>query len=537
MTQLDAVRLAQQATFGPSEPLVAELKKQGPVVWLQAQMALPASRYTSGGDDAIHKKVGPVGFCDKPPQSGNPNCWRDYYSTEPLVWDFYRNATSQPDQLRQRMALALHQILVVSGVEIAGTYGFRVHHNTFSDLAFGNYREVLRKVARSPLMGDYLDHVNNDKFAPNENFARELLQLFALGTCQLNADGGQAGKRCRAVYDNAMVRNYAYALTGWTYPKGGNAEWGCWPQGANCQYYGGDMVAAPALRDAQARPLLSGLNVPAGADAATALDLVLDSLMAHDNMAPFIGRQLIQQLVTSNPSPAYVKRVANTFRAGKFKTVQADGTPVAFGKGKPGDLAATVAAILLDTEARDVAANPVSGGKLRSPALLFTGSIRGLNGITDGAPFSWWIGETLKQHVFRPPSVFSYYSPSYPLAGTQLLAPEFGIHNANGALNRLNHLTYLIDWGGSAPDPSIPGATGTSVKFDAFLADAADPALLVDRLSRNLLGQPLASASRDKVITAVAWWTSSRDSANWQRRRVAAAAWLIMSSPDFQVQR
>ncbi|MFZ2986390.1 DUF1800 family protein, partial [Ideonella sp.] len=352
VSALDAVRLANQASMGPSEALLAEIQAAGtPAAWIKAQMKLDVSRYRSGGTEAVHKNVDELGYCGQPSQVGNVHCWRDNFSTEPLAWDFYRNATTQPDQLRQRVALALHQFLVVSGHEIGGTYGLRNYQNNFLSLAFGNYRDVLRKVILSPVMGDYLDHVNNDKAAPNENFARELLQLFSLGNCQLNRSATLVGGKCAAVYDNAMVRNYAYALTGWTYPKGGSASWGCWPEGAHCQYYAGDMVPAPKLRNKKPRTLLSGVAVADGADSATALDAVLNSLMAHANLAPFVARQLVQQLVSSNPSPEYVKRVATAFEAGKFK-FGPEGSTVSFGTGVKGDLAATVAAALLDPEAR-----------------------------------------------------------------------------------------------------------------------------------------------------------------------------------------
>jgi len=536
-SQLDAVRFAQQATMGANEALITTLQSRGLPGWLKDQMALSNSRYTSGAanGDAIHKNVSEVGFCDQPAQSGNPNCWRDYYSTDPLIWDFYRNATGQTDQLRQRVALALHQILVVSGYEVSGTYGIRNYQNNFLTLAFGNYRDVLRKVVLSPVMGDYLDHVNNSPTAPNENFAREMLQLFSLGTCQLQKNGNYVGGKCQPVYDNDMVRNYAFALTGWTYPVGGSASWGCWPTGANCQYYGGDMVPAPALRNSSARTLLGGVAVPAGADAATALERVLDSVMGHANIGPFLAKQLIQQLVSSNPTPLYVQHVATAFNNGKFKYVDGDKT-ISFGAGVKGDLAATVAAVLLDPEARDTTVNPANGGKLRSPALFFTSALRVMNGFSDGASLSWWWGESLKQHMFNPPSVFSYYPPRYPVAGTsKLVGPEFGIHNANGALNRLNYLTYLFDWDGSTPDATIPNAIGTKIKVDAFLTSASDATALVDRMSLVMLGQPLAATPRQKVIDAVGWWTVQRDSQNWQSKRVRAAAYLIMASPDYQV--
>ena len=168
---------------------------------------------------------------------------------------------------------------------------------------------------------------------------------------------------------------------------------------------------------------------------------------------------------------------------------------------------------------------------------MFAGVLRALNGRTDGNALSWWWGDSLRQHVFRPPSVFNFYPPDYPVPGTALVGPTFGIHSANAALERLNFLTYLLDWGGSAASADVPNALGTKVDLSAFSADAADAAKLVDRIAMLALGQPLPSGPRDKVITAVSWWTSSTDPANWQTNRVKAAAYLVFASPNYQVLR
>jgi uncharacterized protein (DUF1800 family) len=539
VSQDDAVRLAQQASFGPSEALVADIKAAGAVNWVSAQMALSSSAYRRGGDDSIHIGVGTgdASFCKRAPQKSNPDCWRDHVSSTPLLWDFYTNATTKPDQLRQRVALALHQLLVISGVEIEGTYGMRRYQQLFLDNAFGNYRELLRKVAVSPVMGDYLDNVNNDPLLPNENFARELLQLFSIGTCQLNDDGSLKllNGRCQPTYDNSMVRSYAFALSGWTYPAGGSAMWSCGAADVHCRYYGGDMVPAPSLRNKEQRSLLSGVVVPANAAAPAALTKVLDSLMNHPNMAPFVVTRLIRSLVASNPSPAYVKRVVAAFRSGRY-TASYGGSSATFGKGSAGDLAATVAAILLDNEARSTAAGPASAGFLRPPVLQFTGAVRALNGRSDGDPFSFWLGNQLQQHIFRPPSVFSYYPPDYPVAGTTRLGPEFGIHNAGTWMARLNYLKWVTETG-AAPDTSIPNAIGTSVNLAAFTASAPDAAALVDRLANLLIGHPLTGTPRDKTIAAVEVWTDRNYPADWRERRVRTAAYLVMATPDYQVQR
>ena len=530
MSRADAFRLAEQATFGPSEALLDSMTQSSAAAWVQAQLSSNGSRYSLGQGDAIHRDTSGKNFCSLAAYAG-PNCDRDWFSTQPLVWDFYRNATTQLDQLRQRVALALQQILVVNNQEVGGTYGFRVYYNTLLAQALGNYREVLRKVALSPVMSEFLTNVNNDKAAPNENFGRELLQLFSIGTCELNMDGSLKGSACQASYSNEQVRAYAYALTGWTYPAGGQAAKTCFPKGSNCTYLDGDMVPLARLHDQEARTLLSGVTVPAGSTAPQALEKVLDSLMLHPNMPPFMGRQLISHLVSSNPSPAYVQRVAQAFASGSFST-----QGLSFGSGQRGDLAATVAAVLLDAEARGDTPAAVQGGKLREPALYFAGVIRALNGQTDGNDFAWWWGEALQQHLFRPPSVFNFYPPDFPVAGTTLRGPAFGIQNANSGMQRLNFLTYLLFWNGSAPDSTVPGATGTRINTTAFEPDAGQSDVLVGRLAALCCGARLSPAARAEVVRAVETIAAdAQRNPGWARDRVLQAAYLLWASPAHQV--
>jgi uncharacterized protein (DUF1800 family) len=533
LTVLDAKRLMDQASFGITEPQLESLQRQSAAQWLRSQMQLASSRYTSGGGDDPDRHTGPGGFCDRPDRTTDPVCWRDWYSSQPLLWDFYRNALTQPDQLRQRVAWALQQIVVVSGLQVEGTYGLREYHNMLLANAFSNWRQLLKKVSLSPVMGSYLNNVNNLRSAPNENFARELLQLFAIGTCQLNADGTLAGGACTATYDNTVVREYAFALSGWTYPPGGATSYGCWPQGANCAYYRGDMAPVQAFHDNQPRALLSGVSVPATRTPGQALELVLDSLMAHPSMAPFVSRQLIQHLVTHNPSPAYVARVSQAFTSGRY--APADGS-AAFGTGARGDLAATVAATLLDAEARTAPTDP-NFGRLREPVLMMTGILRALYGRSDGEALGWWWGEVFGQHVFRSPSVFNFYSPTFPLPNTSLVAPTFGIHNANTSLNRLNFLVYLLEWQGSDPEPGIPGATGTTVDIAPFVGEADDAQRLVTRLSMVALGRKLPGAAQQQVVNAVNAWTQQTAGDDWRLWRTRTAAYLIFGSSHYQVQR
>jgi hypothetical protein len=197
---------------------------------------------------------------------------------------------------------------------------------------------------------------------------------------------------------------------------------------------------------------------------------------------------------------------------------------------------ATVAAILLDSEARTSTPSS-SAGRLREPAQFFTGVLRALNGRTDGDALGWWWGEQLRQHPFRAPSVFNFYPPDYPVAGTSLVGPAFALHSTNAALQRVNYVNYLVFWGGSSPRSDVPGALGTRVDFSAFLADASDPARLVDRLSLLALGAPLPTTARTAVVNAVAAYTQQSSGSDYLTNRVRQAAYLVFASPNYQIVR
>ncbi len=524
----DASRVADQASFGANDALLQDILAAGPARWVASQMALDVSRYTRGGTDAIHKTTA-ADFCAA--NRLGSSCWRDYYSHEPLANDFFRNAINNPDQLRQRMALALQQILVISSLEVDGTYGMRNWHNMLLANAFGNYRQVLQNVVLSPLMGDYLNNVNNNPTQPNENFARELMQLFSIGTCELNLDGTLKGGTCQPTYGNATVREVAFALTGWGYPAGGFSAWCSNQSSGACRYYGGDMQPRPTQHDANTRQLLSGVTVPAGSTPAQALSLVLDSIMAHPNVGPFVSRQLIQRLVTSNPSPAYVQRVATAFNAGRFS----DGA-LSFGGGAKGDLQAVAAAILLDPEAR-AGTLTAQAGRLREPVLYFTHVLRALNGRSDGQSLTWWWGSDMGQHVLRPGSVFNYYPPDYPVPGTGgLQGPEFAILGTSSGLARLNFINYLVYWGGSQPNAGFNDALGTRVDLKPFEVDADNPEALVDRMLRLAVGGRITATARNTIINAVASWKPI-NGAQYRTERVKTAAYLVFASPQYQVAR
>ena len=418
--QADAVRLLEQTTFGPTDALVAHVTTVGVQGFLAEQFAAPASHYPAF-------KYVPAGgqatFCASDP---DPQCARDYYTLFLLQNSFFQNALYNPDQLRQRVSFALSQILVTSGLDVHEAYGMAGYQQIFLDNAFGNYEDILNKVTVSSVMGDYLNMVNNDKPAngvnPNENYARELMQLFSIGVWELNSDGTQLLDSYGlpiATYDQPTIEGYAHAFTGWTYP----VLTGVPPRTHNPKNFLGDMYPVDSNHDTNAKVLLNGFVAPAGlstqADEATAVHTVF----THPNAAPFIGKQLIQKLVTGDPTPQYVARVAAVFNNN--------------GQGVRGDLKAVITAILTDPEARGAVKLDPGYGKLREPVLYMTAAARALGTKSDGVFFGNQSG-TLSQPLFYPTSVFNYYPPTYVLPGTNALGPEFAIHNSSTAINRYN---------------------------------------------------------------------------------------------------
>jgi len=537
---LDAARLAQQASFGATNALIAEIRARGPAKWVAQQIVTARSVYPAVGSDAIDRWTSrDVNWCDGNFTHGSVAgnyCWRDYYTGTPLAWHFYKQALTGKDQLRQRVALALSQWLVVSDVEVYSAYGMREWHQMLRDRALGNYRDLLREVILSPVMGAFLNNVDNAKTDPNENFARELLQLFTIGTCQLNHDGSLVGGSCQATYDNAKVREYAYALSGWTYPVGGTTYWcptkcGTW---RNPHYLAGRMVSVPAQHDQTTRSLLSNVTLPAVRTPEVAVERVIESLMRHPNMGPFVARRLIQHLVTSNPSPAYVDAVATAFETGSYASI---------GSGTRGDMAATVAAVLLRDEARNRANIGKPGyGRLREPVQLWTSVMRALDARSDGIWWAWSFGGDLGQNRFSPPSVFSYYAPDTALVGTSYVAPAFGIENEATTLGRMS-LIQFANLGADSAGVMIPatttvaGSIGTSISHARWLPVVANSAALVSQLDLLLTSGQLTTAQKTPIIEALDAINSSTYGSYWQTRRLRVAAYLVMMTPQFSIVR
>ena len=514
LDEREARRFLTQASFGPTEASTQGLMAIGKAAWLQQQFALPASDYTGLPYVDANSKVG----C---PPGALPTCKRDNYSLFPLQRQFFQNALSGPDQLRQRIALALSEILVVSGQQIKLPYAMANYERIFLAQAFGNFRNVLREVTLSPAMGKFLNMANNDKpnlakgIEPNENYAREVLQLFSIGLWQLNLDGTpKLDSRGQPIpsYDQQAVEGFAHVFTGWTYPArpGGSNRF---PNPAN---FSGPMVAFAAHHDLGAKRLLNGVTLPAGQSAEVDLEAAVDNIFNHPNVGPFVGRQLIQQFVTANPSPAYVARVAAAFNGSS-------------GAAR-GDMKALLGAILLDPEASNPAA-PQRFGKLREPILQLTHLFRALGGVSDGV----WLraqASALGQPIFSPASVFNFFPPDYDLPDDPSLdGPAFGVFNAGAAFKLSAVLATALDGQGVAADLSVVGSVGSKIDLTRWQTLAVDPTALVSEIDRVLFAGRSSIALRQALLKASQIAPASRP-----LDRAKAALFLAVMSPEYLVE-
>jgi len=513
----DAARFLEQATFGPTVAEANRVLSIGFDAWLNEQFAAPITGY----NNLVQLQQGT-------------------FVNYPVKLQFFRNAMTGTDQLRQRVAWALSQIVVAANVGDQDTTGnptamVSQYHDILLRNAFGNYRTLLREISVSPIMGTYLTLVNSQKAntatntQPDENYARELWQLFAIGTFRLNPDGtvmldGQG--RPLETYTIAEIQESARALTGWNYaPAAGQPNMG----NNNPLNPFAPMITNPANHDTGSKTLLKALVtdpqgqvIPANQTVDQDLDSVINNAFNHPNVGPFIGRHLIQHLVTSNPSPAYVQRITTVFNNN--------------GQGVRGDLRAVVRAILLDPEARGNSKTDPAYGKLREPAIFFTHLFRSLN-CTGGM---WGIPQRSRrqgQDVFSPPSVFSYYQPDFRVVvnGQSIFAPPAQILTTSTLIERFNLLNEFLFAPPIQPggDPNPTGSPTTSVVFDFAPFDqlAPNPTNLVNELDTRLTHGSMSPQMRQTVIDAV---TSIQ---NNNRLRVQTAIYIIASSMQYQVQR
>ncbi len=517
----DAYRVLKQATFGATEALMNEVKQVGVTAWVDNQLNMPAQSFmppltfypTQAATNCTNNNVA---------GSVEQICARDNYSLFQLQLRFTQNALTKQDQLRQRVAFALSQILVTSGADnTIMPYGMAKYQQLFLDHAFGNYKDLLTAVTLSPAMGDYLNMANSNKpdvargIAANENFAREIMQLFSIGLFDLNLDGTfkkDASGNLIASYSQTTVENLARVFTGWTYANFNNATP---PTRNNPAYFDYPMLPVQSNHDTGLKTLIGGFVIPANQTATQDLNMAINHLIEHPNVAPFISKQLIQKLVSSDPGPAYVTRVANVFDNN--------------GLGVKGDLKAVVRAILLDPEARGPIKTVAGVGKLKEPVLLALSAYRGLGGVNDGV----WVRTqyaAMAQDLFRAPTVFNYFVPDNTISNGKL-GPEFEILTSTTAFARANFLRNVTNVN-YAIDATVTGATGTTVDWTPWQALAGNPAALVDKLSWIFAAGALSTSSQQQIVNAVNA-VASTDTLT----RARTAAYLVLTSSQFQVDR
>ena len=474
MDYTSAMRFLQMTTWGPTPQNVADLQSMGPTAWLAAQFAQPASAWPD-------------------PDSPTENVTR-------LQTAFFNVGLTGSDQLRQRVAFALAEIMVASAVSDTTFEQMVSYQRVLGNDAFTTYRNALNDITLNGAMGDYLNMVNNNEAtsttAPNENFGRESMQLFTLGLSQLDSTGVPITVNGATVpeYDPATVSTMARVMTGWTYGEtpGFATLW------TNTPYYFAPMTAFENHHDTAAKTLNFPIpcTIPAGGTAESDLSATFDCLFKQTNLAPFVSYRLIQRLVMSSPSPAYVGRVAGVFQSSQ------------------GNLQSVITAILTDTEAQTEGT-----GKLDEPILFATGLLRSLNA-TITAPDALTAQTTsMGQTPLSPSSVFSYFSPFYRTSG--VVAPEFQALNAATALARANFAYHVV----------TNGISSGIVLDLANLTDLANtPADLVEAINQALFRGEMDLNTRGILLTAAS-------SSPTLSSRVHSALYAAAASPQYAVKR
>lgn len=534
----DRMRFLEQATFGPTPALDARIRRIGLRTWLAEQFE---ASYPSANNPYPNIPLKSTNVQDAANGCGmfpfTPVvsleyriCTRDHYTMYPLQTWFFREAFYGDAQVRHRVAWALSQILVTSGVDIQQSSHLIEWHKILSKNAFGNYRTLLKEITLNPAMGDYLDMARSTRTSPNENFAREILQLFSIGLFMLNQDGTvqrDADNVPVPSYDQTTINNFTKVFTGWGFCNNSTNP-ACPNVSLGTVNFKDPLLLNQNAHDITAKTLLNypnavNTNIAAGLNGNVELDLALDNIFNHPNVAPFISKLLIQHLVTSDPTPAYVGRVASVFNNN--------------GAGTRGDLKAVVRAILLDPEARgDVKTDP-NYGKLREPVQLMTNVLRAFNvrsadgtQRSDGAVQN--LASNMSQNPFYSPTVFNYYTPDYVIPGTSLLGPEFNILTTGTAIARANFVNTMVF---SRVNVSENAPLGTSIDLTEMQAlAAADPTgnQLLDALNQRMMHGAMPAQMRATILTAV-----QAVSAATPLARAQQAIYLIASSSQYQVQR
>lgn len=532
---MEASRFLTQATLGPDMNTIKEVVDIGIEQWLDQQFEIESLSYLQSVEDIFHitnqwELDHGADSIDIPERAD----WTHF------MYSYWENNMFNDDLVRQRVALALSEILVLSlSSDLGGmAEGVASYYDILADNAFGNYKDILKEVTYHPAMGFYLSHLNNPKsipsenIHPDENYAREIMQLFSIGLYELNNDGTRKldnDGNYIPTYTNDDIKEMAKIFTGLGPGALRPNEWvddpafgiGVWIVDLTTP-----MKMYQAYHEPGEKKLLNGYVIPAGNTGDQDIELAIDNLFNHPNVGPFICKQLIQRLVKSNPTPAYVNRVANVFNDN--------------GSGKRGDLKAVVKSILLDPEARECSwINDSTNGRLREPMLRYFHFARAMD---KDHPYGQYYNiaynfmEETGQMVMVSPSVFNfflpYFQPNGPIAEAGLIAPEFQIHNSKTSIGYLNNVfswtryeSLMSNWLQDNPD--------VTPDFYNYEPMAKDPEVFLNYIDILYTYGLLTDRTR-RIL---------RDNSNqilyndYKRNRVKLMLYLMMISPDYNISR
>ena len=547
----DAARFLAQTTFGPTAKDIDRIVRIGKSAWLDEQFTKPQTKHLA----LLDKRFEQIGFVVEPVQDDSDEGYLRDLQRSDIWWEV---ALWGDDQLRQRLAYSLSQILVISNVSDVlynDTRGIANYHDILAQHAFGNYRDLLKAVTLNPMMGEYLSMVRNEKADPNrnirpdENYAREIMQLFSIGLVQLNLDGSvklDAQNNPLPTYDQTTVKELARVFTGWNMATINN--WWEWTESGASEIL--PMKPFNNYHDFGAKVLFGDQHIPADKSPEQDIDAALDILFAHPNVAPFISKQLIQRLVTSNPSPAYVTRVAKVFNNN--------------GNNVKGDMKAVVRAIVLDDEAQTGHQTaPATFGKLREPILKTAHLWRAFKGtgtptkLENGSvtpPRIRFLGShrLMGQRPFGSNSVFNFYRPDYQhpgeLKNANMNSPEFQILTESMIMSKVSALSNAIFWRDTPHDwlePTIDGVWDVfspRLHLDRERDLSKNPADLLDHLNLLLMAGQMSQPMYELVLNHLnvnkvdPTWDQAGQT--WARDTlVYEALFLVMASPEYAVQR
>lgn len=499
-TAAAAARILDQTTFGPTAAMIQQVQQQGIAAYLQQQFNTPTTPLA-----AIPTNPFPAVCLSS--NTAYPCAESEWWST----------AITAPDQLRQRVAFALSEMFVVSTQTVPGQ-SIPQFHNALANDAFGNFQTIMHDVAVSPAMGDYLNMLNSAAPAAgqiaNENFSRENMQLFTLGLNLLNQDGSlqlDANGNPIPAYTQAQVQAFALAYTGWTFANATGGSSTKFPN--STQNWTMPMAAVESAHAKGSKTLLNSTVLPAGQTAEQDLSGALGNIFNHPNIGPFVCQQLIQHLVTSTPSPAYVSRVAAVFAN--------DGT------GTRGNMQAVISAVLTDQEARAGDTNAsYNGGHLREPILFITAMIRGLGYTNTDANSSYEslsnYANNLNERPYRAGSVFNFFPPNYVIPGTTLNAPEFDIENTATSVLRLSLADAFVN-------NRITSFTVDLSNTSSLGTMASNPTTLVNYLNMLFMHSQMPSNMQSEIVSTISAITNNN------ALRVRVAIYLIVTSSQYKI--